>query len=874
MEKNTGLSSAEAEKRLKKFGFNEITELKKITWLHILLAQFKNIMVLILLAAFIISFLVNEYIDAIAIFVIVIINAIIGFIQEYRAEKTIAAMKKLAAPFAVVIRDGIRIKIPAKNVVPGDLIVMEDGASIPADAKLIETSELHVIESSLTGESSPVLKSTKDISISKSIAEMTNMVFLGTKVAKGHGLAIVTATGMDTEFGKIANMIESEPERETPMQKKLGKLSKMLAIFTAVLCLILFTISIVTGRDIVEMLLINISLAVSVIPEGLPAIITLTLAIGVKNMAKKNALVRRISAAETLGSVSIICSDKTGTLTQNEMTVQKIYTNNTEFEVTGIGYEANGEVLMEGKKANGLQMNELLYIMTGSACCNNSDLILNEGKLEVSGDPTEACLLTLSKKAGIDPEETRKRFPRLYEHVFDSERKRMSTVNKIDKEFFLITKGAPDSVINICDKIAIGGKEYKLDANKKKELMAVNEKYAKNALRVLGFAYKRLKEGQHGEESNMVFLGLVAMMDPARPEAKIAIEKCKSAGIDVVMITGDHLITAKAIGKEIGIFKEGDKFMTGEELEKISAKELEKIVEKIKIYARVNPIHKVKILEALQNKGRIVAMTGDGVNDAPALKKADIGVAMGITGTDVSKEASDIILLNDNFATIVESVESGRLIYENIKKFIRFLLSSNFDELILIVASFIIGAPLPLLPLQILAINLLTDSLPALALGVDTKDKDIMQKKPRNPKTSIFKELISFSLIAGIISAAVGLFIYLKYYQSESIEYARTMVFTSAVIFEMLLVFSVRYENRNYFVNFFTNKFLLMGVSLSLAIQALIIYSPMGNKIFSTVALSLKDIGIIFLASALGILVLEIYKLFKHVHTNKSAAKV
>lgn len=828
-----GLSSKEAKILLEKFGPNEIKEGKKVTWYQIFLRQFIDIMVVILIIAGGISIFAHEYVDAGLILGIVILNAIIGFIQEYKAEKTIEAMKKLTAAAALVMRDGKIQKIDAKELVPGDIIIIEEGSNIPADAKLLESKEMNTIEASLTGESTPVEKSAESKSREK------NIIFLGTRVIKGHGLAIVVETGMDTEFGKIAGLMQTQTNAPTPLQSKLNHLGKVLAILVIALCAFNFAFGLFMKKDIMEMLLLNISLAVGVIPEGLPAVVTLTLAIGVQKLAKQHALVRKLPAAETLGSVSVICTDKTGTLTQNSMTVTKIFTNETEFSVTD-------------KIING-QSNELTYLLTSGVLCNNSGLI--------NGDPTESCLLTVAEKFGMEFEETRQKFPRLDELIFDSDRKRMSTKNKIGNEFFLITKGAPDSILDICNKISINGKEVKLDEAGKKKIMKINNKYADSALRVLGFAYKRLKEKESGTEEEMVFLGLMGMIDPPRPEVKEAVLKCREAGIDVVMITGDHANTAVAIGKEIGIFKKGDQFLTGADLDKMSSSELAKIVNKIKIFARVNPTHKVKILEALHKNGKIISMTGDGVNDAPALQKADIGVAMGITGTDVAKEASDIILLDDNFATIVASVETGRVIYENIKKFVRFLLSANFGELILISGVFLIGFPIPLIPLQILWINLLTDALPAIALGVDSGDKEIMKQKPRSPNENIFRELINFSIFTGLLASIICFFLFLYYYKNFGIEYARTVVFTGLVIFELLLVFSVRYEKRHYFTNFFSNKFLLFSILFSLILQIMAIYTPIIQEVFKTVPLTLQDWRNIVLAASIGILVIELRKL-------------
>ncbi|MEK9167104.1 MAG: cation-translocating P-type ATPase [Patescibacteria group bacterium] len=824
-----GLSSKEAKLRLVKYGPNEIKEGKKVTWYEIFLRQFINIMVLILIIAGGISIFAKEYVDAALILGIVILNAVIGFFQEFKAEKTIEAMKKMTAASALVMRDGKLVKINAKELVPGDIIIIEEGSNIPADAKLIESKEFYSMEASLTGESTPVGKN----------CEQENMIFLGTRTVKGHGVAIVTATGMNTEFGKIAGLIENQTNGPTPLQTKLNNLSKILAILVIILCAFNFGFGILMKKDLMEMLLLNISLAVGVIPEGLPAVVTLTLAIGVQRLSKQKALVRKLPAAETLGSVSVICTDKTGTLTQNSMTVTKIYTNETEFLLED-GFEKN-------------MPSELTYLLTSGILCNNSGLI--------NGDPTESCLLTIAGKWGVKFEETRKKFPRLDEMIFDSERKRMSTKNKIGNEFFLITKGAPDSILDICDKISINGKEIKLDPAERKKILKINEKYADSALRVLGFAYKRLKEKENGTESEMVFLGLMGMIDPPRPEVKDAVMKCKSAGIDVVMITGDHANTAIAIGKEIGIFQKGDEFLTGAQLDKMTSTALVKIIHKIKIFARVNPSHKVKILEALQKTGKIVSMTGDGVNDAPALQQADIGVAMGITGTDVAKEASDIILIDDNFATIVASVETGRVIYENIKKFVRFLLSANFGELLLISGVFLIGYPIPIIPLQILWINLLTDALPAIALGVDSPDKEIMKRKPRSPNENIFRELLSFSIFTGLLAAIICFLLFLYYYEKYGIEYARTIVFTGIVIFELLLVFSVRYEKRHYFTNFFSNKFLLFSIFFSLLLQIMAIYLPVFQEIFKTVPLNLVDWRNIILATGSGIVIIEIWKL-------------
>jgi P-type Ca2+ transporter type 2C len=842
-----GLKNPEVHARRRTYGYNEIKTVGGVKWYQILLQQFTNIMVLILFVALGVSIVVGEHLDAIAIGVIILINATVGFIQEYRAEKAIEALKKMAAPHATVIRNNQTQQINAKELVPGDIIVLEEGMHIPADARIIKAVQLRVIESSLTGESNPIQKNTELVKTSHSLGDLHNMVFMGTVISQGHGLAVVVNTGMKTEFGKIAHMVQTEKDGPTPLQKKLDHLSKLIAAAVIGITVLLFGLSFATGRDPIEMFMLSISLAVSVIPEGLPAIITLTLAIGVQKIAKHNAIVRKLPAAETLGSTSVICTDKTGTLTQNQMTVQQLYLNGKLSRVTGTGYDPEGKI-------SGKDSKELDLLLKTAAFCNNSSLFQKDKAWEITGDPTEGCLLTLAAKSGMNLKKLPERTDEL---IFDSDRKRMSTVN----EKVMYTKGAPASILEVCTHIRHNGKTIKLSAAKKKEIMKVNDQLAKKAYRVLAFAYK--KSTGKPKEEKLIFIGLAGMMDPARPEVKEAIKKCNSAHIDVIMITGDHALTAMAVGKQIGLYRRGDKILTGSDLEKMSDAALSRVVEKTRIFARVSPHHKVKILKALKAKGHIVAMTGDGVNDAPALKSADIGVAMGVTGTDVAKEASEMILTDDNFASIVDTVESGRVIYRNIKKFIRFLLSANFDEVILISVIFLLGFPLPFIPLQILWVNLLTDALPAIALGTDVPDDDIMKLKPRNPKASIWGELLHFSLIAGLLSAAVSLFLYFKDINTSSIEHTRTLMFTTIVIFELLLVFSVRFGYKHYFTHFLKNRLLLFGVALSFFLQILAIYTPGLQKVLQTEALTLQDwIWIVGLCGA-AIVIIEIWKQFR-----------
>jgi len=836
-----GLSTKEALKRLAKYGPNQLKEKDPTKWYHILLGQFANLMTLILGLATIISFAVGENLDGYAILAVVILNVIIGFLQEFKAEKAVKALKKLTAPYAMVLRDGIGQRIKANELVPGDIIILEEGMRVPADARLIESFGLKSLEGSLTGESQSVEKHVIELKKVSGIGDLTHTVFLGTVISHGHGLGIVIGTGMKTEFGLITKLLDLAPEEKTSLQKDITRLSKILIIIVLFITAFLFALAFIKGEKLLQMFMLSISLAVSVIPEGLATIITLTLAIGVQNLAGKNAIVRKLASAETLGLADVICTDKTGTLTQNMMTAQRIYINGKEIEIQGTGYDPSPSFTADSK--------ELKLLLTAGALCNNASLIKEKSAWTIIGDPTEGALITLAQKGGFLKEELLEKMAKKSEMVFDSERKLMSTVNGN----FLFTKGAPDSVIKVCN----------LSKKEKEELLKKNAEFAKKGYRVLALAYKELKKNGEPKEENLTFLGLTALSDPPRPEVKSAIELCRQAHIKVVMITGDHALTAQAIGLEIGLFKKGDRILTGEELEKMSQADLAKIVENISIYARVSPSHKVKILKALKQKGHTVAMTGDGVNDAPALKNADIGIAMGISGTDVSKEASDIILTDDNFATIVEAIKSGRAIYSNIKKFIRFLLSANFDEVIVVTCVFLIGGPIPFLPLQILWINLLTDSLPALALGMDNVEENLMTLHPKK-HSSVWKEIIKLSLFVGVISSVMSMVVYLKTVNVYSAEHMRTIMFTTVVTFELLLVFSVRFANKNYFTGFFKNKFLLLAVALSFLIQILAIYTKPLQKILETVPLSFADWSLILSMSGATILILEIWKVYKN----------
>lgn len=843
-----GLSGKEAAERLIRFGKNELRIQGGKSAFAILISQIWNLMIGILSLAALSSFLFEKTIDALAILTVIVLNVLIGFFQEYKAERAVEALKKLAAPYALVHRDGQSTKIPSEHVVPGDLLVLEEGMFIAADARILEAQELKTLESSLTGESNAVSKSVDLPKKISSLGDLTHMVFMGTTVGKGHGLAVVIQTGMRTEFGEIAEMMEEDTEEDTPLQKEMDRVIRLLAMGIACIVLFLFILGWLQGRDIQELLLISISLGVSVIPEGLPTVITLTLAIGVQSMAKEKALVRRLSAAESLGSVDIICTDKTGTLTQNKMTVERLYLNGEILRFEGDGYNPDQALPLSNKELN--------EVLKACALCNNATLFKNKNAWSINGDPTEGALLTFAKRGGFDRFELEEKYPRKGELVFDSDRKRMSTFDKK----MLWCKGAPDAVLEVCKKILINGEVKSLTPQHKKAIQDANASMAKEAYRVLALAQKPLSSTEDATESGLIFLGLVGMMDPPRKEAAEAIEICKSAHIGVLMITGDHLLTATAIGKSLGLYKEGDAAMTGEELEKLSTKELERVVEKIKIFARVSPHHKVKILEALKAKGHQVAMTGDGINDAPALKRADIGIAMGITGTDVSKEASDIILTDDNFASIIKAVEKGRTIYQNIKKSIRFLLSTNFGEILLVSVLFILGAPSPFLPLQILWINLLTDTFPAIALGLDKPSKDLMKEAPRKGNNSIWKDITGTSLVSALFFVAIAL-VYYEMNSDMELEKMRTFMFTLTVLFQLFLAFTVRHTHHGFFHGFFSNGWLLISLATSLGLQFLALYHPFFQKLLETSPLSGSDWLWMLGLCIVGTLGIELWKL-------------
>jgi len=864
-----GLTNQEAEERLHKYGLNEIQKHKGPSALRIFAAQFTSPLIWLLLGAVVVSAFLAEFIDAFVILAIVIVNAILGFTQEYRAERSIEALRKLAAPRTKVLRNGHMDEIDSKYIVPGDIIFVETGDKCPADARLVFISNLQTQESVLTGESTPIEKTTGIVARTALTADQKNMIFAGTTMTRGRATAVVTSTGMTTEFGKIADMIQKEPETVTPLQKKFEHIARLMTGVAAAIIVITFVMGIARGQETISMLIIAISLAVAAVPEGLPAVITISLARGVQRMAKRNALIRKLPSAETLGSVSVICTDKTGTLTHNEMTVRYLWVFNEVVKVTGSGYNTNGSFEKGGQEMNVREDKDVELLLTAGFLCNNTTIKRDNHVIKAIGDPTEAALLVSAEKAGLTSA-IHKKYPRKVEIEFSSERKRMTTVHLINGKETAFTKGAPDMLLDVCNSIMVNGRVERLTKKQKDHILQINEKFAGQALRVLGFAYRKLEDNTKlaDVEKEMVFVGLQAMIDPAREEVKESIKKCKDANINVVMITGDHLATAIAVGKDIGI--EGQA-VTGQQLETMSSADLKHKVRDIRIYARVNPAHKLKIIEAWQSYGEVVAMTGDGVNDAPALKKADIGIAMGLTGTDVSKEASDMILADDNFATIVNAVEEGRGIYDNIRKFFAFLFSGNIAEVAVIFITILLGLPLPLTAALILLINLVTDGLPAIALAADPFEPHAMKSQPRSVKTPIYQGLNGFLVGYPIVMtiAVLSLFIFILRSSNDHVH-AQAAAFLTIAFFELGQAFAARSTRFSSFtVGIFKNKLLVGAVAVSFVICLAVVYiAPLQKIFFSTetyipMLLSIPEIIIIIGLSSLGFLYIEIDK-FRH----------
>ena len=868
-----GLSSAEALKRLSAHGPNELVEKgRKKAW-RILLAQVKEVMILILLAAAVISAVLHEYMDAIVILVIVVLNTILGFWQEFKAENAMAALKKMTVPHVRVRRDGAETQISAKDLVPGDILLIEAGNVVPADARLIEAPNIKVQEAALTGESESVDKHTSELQGGDiALADRKNMIYRGTVITYGRGQAVVTNTGMHTELGKIATLIQGVEDEQTPLQRRLSDLGKSLALAAVGLIIAVAGFMYFQGAGLKETFMTAISMAVAAIPEGLPAVVTISLALGAQQMLKKKALIRQLPAVETLGSVTVICSDKTGTLTQNKMTVTNVTLPDHSYT-------------MDDAAAKFKEDADLGLLLLAGMLCN--DAVMDEStQNSIIGDPTEGALVIAAQKAGLIQQDIKTLMSRVRELPFDSERKRMSTVHtfpaasqgpildailspaKKADDYLVLCKGATDGLIEVCRRILINGAVEILTEQKKTAILAKNTAMAKNGVRVLGLAYRSIGADALDQpktyEQDLIFLGMASMLDPVRPEAVESVWICKQAGIRPVMITGDHPLTAVAIAKELGLTT-NETFLTGQDIERMSVEERNARIPEISVFARVSPEHKMIIIDVLQAHHQIVAMTGDGVNDAPALKSADIGVAMGITGTDVSKESSDMVLLDDNFATIIAAVEEGRRIYDNIRKFVRYILTGNTGEIVVMVVGPLLGMPLPLLPIQILWINLVTDGVPAIALGFEEAENDVMKRPPHNPKEGIFArglgwQIILMGLIVGLISVAAGYWFWSEETGSKAWQ---TMVFTMLTFCQMAYALCVQKQQQSLFTySWLHNPLLLLAVGVTLALQLIVIYVPFFNTVFRTTPLRWEELGVCAAGAGATIMITELKKFF------------
>jgi Ca2+-transporting ATPase len=868
-----GLSDAEAASRLSVHGPNEIQEAKKEPLWKLLLDQFKETLILILIAAALVSILIGEAIDSAVILVIVLASAGLGFYQEYRAEQSLALLKKLAAPSAMVIRDGQERVVPTRELVPGDLIILDPGDKVPADARITDQMNLQIDEAVLTGESVPVEKSVGSVEPETSLQERINIAFSGTVVTYGRGKAVVFATGMETEFGKIARLIQTDEQMQTPLEKRMDELGNWMIKVLIVTVTLISVLGILRGHALLEMFLWGVSLAVAAVPEALPAVVTGALAIGVYRMARRKAIVRHLPATETLGSTTVICSDKTGTLTKGEMTVRRVYAEGSVYEVTGVGYEPRGDFK---PSLTDLEDDPVRSTCLCAALCNDAKLTGQSGSWKVIGDPTEGALIVAAVKAHIDVDAARQNYPRVAEIPFTSERKMMTTIHKTsDGQYLLATKGAVEVVIEKCSRLQQHPTSVVLDQDSKQKVLRANDNLASEGFRVLAVGCKLVDrvpdELDEAIERDMTFLGLLGMIDPPREEATEAVKLCEKAGVRVVMITGDHKLTAAWVAKELGIMKEGDVALTGSELDKLSDEEFANIVDRVSVYSRTSPEHKTRIVEALKNRGNVVAMTGDGINDAPALKKSDIGVAMGITGTDVTKDASDMILADDNFATIVAAVYEGRGIFENIRKYLTYLLSANIGEILIMAVAGLIALPLPLLAKHLLFVNLATDGLPALALGTDPPDPLLMEKPPRNPNESIFATVHRW--LAGIaillLAAASVAFVYglLSYgwtftnHVALAELKARSMVFATVIFFEIFFAFSCRSFSRTFFsTGPLGNRSLVVVVLGQAVLMPFIFQVPILADLFSVTALNLEEWLIVAGLGSLGFIMSELAK--------------
>ena len=882
-----GLSRHEAEKRLREYGPNELEEEERASVLTLLLDQLRSPLILVLVAAVLISLTIGELIDAAVIGVVIIFNTSLGFTQEFRAEKALRALKSLAAPEATVIRDCpeaggcVPMRIKIREIVPGDIVLLEAGDRVPADARIFEAVNLEIDESMLTGESIPVGKTVRPLEKDLPVADRQNIAFSGTVVTRGRGKAVVFATGMRTEIGKIARLIRETERAEIPIRRRVSDLSKKLGLLALASSSLMVVTGILRGFEFFEVFLFALASAVSAIPEGLPAVITITLAVGVNRMVKRNAIIRKLQAVDTLGSVTVICTDKTGTLTTNQMTVKEILVDDITVKTTGSGFTPEGQFVVEDKPIEPLGFEPLRLLLQAGALCNNASLIQHEidggFRWEIRGDPTEGSLIVASAKAGMRKEELEELYPRVDEIPFEPEKRYMVTFHKKappPNGLIAFAKGAPKTILEMCSRCLENGEAKDLSEERKEEILEVARRMAGNALRVLAIAYREIdnkeleefKSNIHAKPS-MVFIGLVGMIDPPRPEAKTAVQLCERAGIKVVMVTGDHRLTAQAIASELGILKPGLKVLTGAELDQMSDSELDVVAEEVAVFARVSPIHKHRIVQSLRRKGHVVAMTGDGVNDAPALKTADVGVAMGITGTDVTKETADMVLTDDNFASIVNAVEEGRVVFENIRKVVKFLVSTNMGEIVTIFTALFLlpDAPLLFTPVQILWVNLVTDGLLDVTLAMEPKEEDVMDQPPRKPDEKIINRDIMLNTLYVSLFMAIGtLWLFSTGWFNGDLTRARTLGFTTMAMFQVFNALNCRSRTKSVFkIGVFKNKYLFAAIAASVSLQIMATTLPLFQLALQTELLSVLDWTIIILVSSSVFIADELRKLVR-----------
>jgi Ca2+-transporting ATPase len=850
-----GLSQEEAQKRLLQYGKNEIKQIKRTSPILIFFQQFKSVFILILILASIFSLIIQQYLDFAIIMGIVLFNSAVGFFQQYKAEKIISKMKELLVPKVQVIRDGKISEILSSELVIGDILMLSEGDKITADCRLLHSNEIQTNEASLTGESLPQIKSTDKIKIETVLADRENMIYAGTTIVNGNGKAIVVSTGMKTEFGKIAEKVQQIKQERTPLEKKLDSFSKKIALVVLILTFIIIIVGIYKGEEIFQMILTGIALSVSVIPEGLPAVISVTLAFAIGRMQKHNALIKTLPAGETLGRVTVICTDKTGTITEEKMSVTETYCNNNFVKIeNNLFYIDKQKIYAKGNLG-------LMQLLRTGVMCNNARIEFKGKKIDIFGDPTEKALVLSAYHAGINKKEELEKEDRIKEYSFSSARKMMSVIRENNGKFVCYAKGAPDIIVKKCSRELINGTVVNLTEKRKIELLRVYEKMASDALRVLGFAYKEIgsKFNQEIAEEKLIFVGFQGMLDTPRKEVKGAIKECKEAGIKIKMITGDSIITAIAISKMIDL---GGEAIEGIILEKASEEEFERIVREKTIFARITPDLKLRIIKVLKNSGEIVAVTGDGVNDILALKEAQIGIAMGIRGTDVTRDVADIILLDDNFSTIVHAIREGRRVYDNMKKSIKLHISANIDELLVITSAILFSIPLPFIPLGILWMNLITDSLPSIALSVEKEEDNIMKRSPQSQGGNILNGIFKFIAIAGLISFIGTIVLFLLFYQQD-LEKARTLALTASVFCELFIGLACRSDRKNIWeIGLFSNKPMIFALLIAGVLQVIAIYTPLAS-LFGLKVISIWELLLAIGVSSLGFIFFEIMKFFK-----------